>query len=206
MEKVSKLAGLADLLDRVAELCSVPFGRLMQIGFGLTVVVLVVHLFVRLLACWRYGRRPRPVPWRWWDRALYSLLLLSIGGLAGTAFYAAARGESLHQWVLMGHVACSLLFVFVLALLALVWAPACRYQGRAEPAERKFRPLTKFLFFLLLAGGVVLSATILVAMLPVVEPASMLQLFALHRYAALATTIIALLHLYTVWAARLGII
>jgi len=192
-------------LERLTQLGSVPFGRVIQLVLGATAVVILLHFLFVLVATLVRGRAERPARWRWLERCLYSLLLLSIAALAGTAFYGMIGLGRLAGAILLVHMGSANVFLFSLAALALLWARPCRYEGRTPAGEKKFRPVSKLLFFLLLAAGFCVGLSMLLAMLPLFDTAGMLRLFALHRYAGLATTVLAVLHLYTTWTARLGL-
>ncbi len=199
------LAERSDRLDWLAELGFVPFTRVVQVAIGATAVVILLHFFFVFFARKFRGRAERPARWRWWDRCLYSLLLLSIALLAGTSFYALIEHGHVVGLALLVHMVSSGLFLFSLAALALLWGKACAYEGRVPAGEKKFRAVGKVLFVLLLGCGFGVGLTMLLAMLPLFDTAGLLRLFALHRYAGVATTVIAMLHLYTTLIARLGL-
>ncbi len=69
---------------------------------------------------------------------------------------------------------------------------------------RKFAPLTKLCFWLILISGVATAGTMLLSMLPIMGTDEMKQMLDVHRYSGLVLVIATAVHFYTVILGKLG--
>ena len=77
--------------------------------------------------------------------------------------------------------------------------------GDQAPARlRKFAPLTKLCFWLILISGVATAGTMLLSMLPIMGTDEMKQMLDVHRYSGLVLVIATAVHFYTVILGKLG--
>lgn len=117
----------------------------------------------------------------------YLLMLLGAAGLAVTGLGWLLFGKAaITGWVLMAHVAGAPLFAVGLALVALTWA------GRAGG----------WLFWLVVAGGLVVLLTGVVPMTPLCGTDGQRMLASLHLYSAIVLTVVLALHLLRLAAAN----
>ena len=166
-----------------------------------TVVVLSLHLAMTLWARTRVAPRPR---WGALTRLVYGFWLVSVVILAGTAFWGILAHDVMEGWLLLSHVVVAGPFLALLAVLAVIWAHACRFTPGGEPRDRRFGFLARLTFWVLLATGTATSLTMLLAMLPVFSSSALEELAAAHRYAGLALLLSAMIHLYLVVLSRLS--
>ena len=176
--------------------------------FGI-VVLIVVHFGLS----WFGGRAAaRHSRWNWWERLVYLGVLGSVGLLGATAFFGVLRFGALHGWLLFAHMFGAGAFVAVLPVVALTWCEANRFvRGRAPRGALatagtapRFFWLPKAMFWILLAGGLVVSLTMLVSMLPLYGTEGLEQLLDLHRYSGLLVVAATVFHFYSVLLQRIG--
>ncbi len=155
-------------------------------GIGVLIVAVVLALPLAFL-----NRRPiYPFRTRWWEKLLYLALLacaagLGITGLATAGFY----DRAMTGFYLAAHVALGGAFVSVLALLALAWAERNRLgEAGLGPA------LLRVLFWWLMAGGLAVGLTALLAMLQAFGTDGQHLLYELHRWTAVVWLGGALMH------------
>jgi hypothetical protein len=162
------------------------------------VVLIILHLGLCVVR-----RRPAAVRARgnWWERLVYLGLLASVVVLGVTAFVGMLRYEALAGWLLFVHMFGAGLFVGVLPVLALTWCGANRFEcrrsceGEPAPASRFFW-CPKVMFWIILASGLVVTATMLFSMLPLMGTAGLEWLLDLHRYSGLIVVLATGFHLY----------
>jgi hypothetical protein len=143
--------------------------------------------------------------WNLWDRLIYLGTIGSVGLLGTTAFGAVMRDGALAGWPLFLHMFGAGAFTAILPLVALSWSDAnCRQvrcaEGEFPPA--KFYWLAKLMFWLIIPGGLVVTTSMLVSMLPIFGSDDLRTLLDVHRYSGLVVVVATALHLYGVVAWR----
>ena len=122
----------------------------------------------------------------------YVVLLLAVAWLAVTGIGTFLFGHPpMTHWVLMAHVGVAPLFAIALAWVALAWSG--RYRFGAESASQSC--LRLFLFWLILACGLVVILSGVVPMLPIFGTDGQHLLYLTHRYSAIVLTIAVIGHL-----------
>lgn len=109
-----------------------------------------------------------------WGRLVLLVTLLCVAALATTSFFTIFRFGAMHGWWLLAHMFASGAFIAILPILALTFA--IRSEGSW---------LSKFSFWLLLVGGVIVIGTMLLSMFPIYGTDTLLDLITAHRYAGL---------------------
>jgi hypothetical protein len=172
-----------------------------------TAVLIVLHLVITVV------RRGKPVerpPWSLWEKLVYLATIVSVAGLGVTSLLAVIRFGAMHGWMLFAHMVAAGLFVFVLPLLAITWCGVNRFaaksgsEGNGADAPRFFW-LPRATFWVILAGGLVVTLTMLLSMLPLFGTEGLQSLLDVHRYTGLVVVVAMLLHLYSVVIQRLGL-
>lgn len=107
-------------------------------------------------------------------------------GVSGIGSFFTGR-VPMHGWVLMAHVGCSGLFSVGLAVVAVTWSPSIARRGRINAC----------LFWLLLMSGVVVILSGVLPMIPWLGTHGQHLAYLIHRYSAIATAGVAILHLLT---------
>lgn len=181
------------------------FRLVLPFAFAVIPVIVVVHLLVSLVFRGAPAERKR---WNLWDILIYLGTLGCVGGLAATSFVEVLRHGELGGWPLFLHMCGAGAFTAVLPLLVLSWAHLNQFEvgpatGRTAPA--KFYWLPKLMFWVIVAGGIVVTMTMLVSMLPIFGTDGMLVLLDLHRYSGLVVVLAMVLHLYGVAVQRMGL-
>lgn len=126
------------------------------------------------------------------ERFASALLLLGILSQAATSFGAKWVGGSVSGWTLLIHVSLAPIFLIGLALTAMLRTQHCRF-GIETPL--RLSAAQKVLFWIILPLGVVVAATMLVAMLPLFGTESMRWLIEVHEVAGLLLLVLTLVHL-----------
>ena len=150
---------------------------------------------------------------------LHAVLVLSFLVLAGTGAISAATGQPLRGWPLMIHVAGAACFPLALALVAIVWAGACAFEGhdwqwirsvggylggpQDLPADR-FNAGQKGFLWAVVALGLAVILSGLGRLAPVLGPCGQAVVLEVHRYAALLLTVAFVVHLYLATIANPG--
>ncbi len=128
--------------------------------------------------------------------------MISVAILGLTSFYGVLRFHVLDGWLLFAHMFGAGAFTAMLPLWALTWSSAHQWakpqetQGEQQPSF--FFWLPKLTFWLILAGGIVVTGTMLLSMLPLFGTEGLHRLLDIHRYSGLIVVIALLLHLYGV--------
>jgi len=120
----------------------------------------------------------------------YILMLLGVIGLAVTGLGSILFTKGITGWVLMLHVACAPVFAVGLAWVALTWS------GHA-PAG-----VVGLLFWLILAGGLVVILSGVLPMTPLCGTDGQRTLVSVHLYSAILLTVVVVLHVSRLMAAR----
>ncbi|MCH5376410.1 MAG: hypothetical protein JJ992_20775, partial [Planctomycetes bacterium] len=156
------------------------------------------------------GRKADPKsPWTLWEKLVYAVTLLSVSIPAVTAFGPMLQGEEVSGWALFAHMIGAGMFVFTLPVLAITWCEANRFDvrrvgERGRPVPRRFYWLPKAMFWILLAGGLIVSMTMLLSMLPLFGTSGLRELLDLHRYMGLVVVVALATHVSGVILQRLG--
>jgi hypothetical protein len=172
-----------------------------------TAALIVLHLAITIV---RRGPRVERPPWSPWEKLVYVATLASVAGLGVTSFFTVMRFGAMHGWALFAHMVAAGLFVFVLPVLAITWCGVNRFAARSgseqdgEDAPRFFW-LPRATFWVIVAGGLVVTLTMLLSMLPVFGTEGLQSLLDVHRYAGLVVVVAMLLHLYSVTIQCLGL-
>ena len=190
----------------IADVASHPgdgFRKVLPFVLGGAVVLVVLHLIIS-----RSGRGG-VTRWNWWEKLLYLATVASIAVLGVTSFGAMMRFGILDGWILFAHMFGAGALVAILPLLSLTWCEANRFGG-PPPSERvrdykpRFFWFSKAMFWTILAGGLVVTMTMLLSMLPLFGTDGLQALLAIHRYAGLVVVIAVIFHLYSVLRRQLG--
>ena len=144
-------------------------------------------------------------------KLLYLLALLCFAVLAVTGFYPAlVLREELSGYLLMVHVSAGGAFAACLALLALMWADHCRFDGTDWQRltglfRRTARPTTetpparlcqKLVFWIILVAALPLILSVVLSMFPLLGTEGQLLLAEVHRYCAVAFTVLGVWYIY----------
>jgi hypothetical protein len=183
------------------------------------IVLCAAHLVFTLVRRKKVDKTGR---YRWWEMLIYLGTVGCIAVLAATSFIEMLRSGALLGWPLFVHMFAAGAFVGVLPLLAVTWchfntygccprnvpktgdsqadpsgdaAAACR---SSEPSAGRFSCTAKTLFWIVLAGGFVVTMTMLVSMLPLFGTDGLHTLINVHRYAGLVVVLALIAHIYAV--------
>jgi hypothetical protein len=177
------------------------FNKAVYITAVLVAVLAAVHFWASMFrrAKWS-GLKGRP-------RAMETLIYLALIGvtaiLAGSAIYAMLSQGIMLGWMLWAHLTAAGAFVALLAMAAVLWAEASRFNPGASPGRiERYCTFTKVSYWAMLVSGAVAIATILASMFFLSQHAQELAI-TIHRYAGLALTAAAVLHLYSLIVVRL---
>jgi hypothetical protein len=194
---------LSDFATRPGEL----FRSVLAIALVALAVLIVLHLVLVLV-----GRRPdRPrKSWNLWEKLVYLGILVSVGVLGGTSFFAVLRFGVLDGWLLFAHMFGAGAFTAVLPLVAITWCESSRLGRPSAESEQaatapRFSWFPRLMFWLLLASGFVVTMTMLLSMLPLFGTDGLHRLLDIHRYSGLVAVVAAVLHLYSVVLQRAGL-
>jgi len=128
-----------------------------------------------------------------------------------TGFLPLFFGYHLHGYLLMLHVSCAPVFIICVAFLGLTWAHANTFvsqNGKAilallgiarvpgDSRDDDFGLVRKCCFWALLALSLPLTLSIILSMFPLFGTDGQYALFYLHRYTALAFTLITFIYAY----------
>ncbi len=120
-----------------------------------------------------------------WERVVFVVLLLSVIGLACTAWWAVVvKDRAMSGLPLLIHTAVGGLFAVALAIGIVPCAARCRFSGTASGWDKLF-------FWALGGGGLVALVTILLSMFPWFGTEGMKCLMEVHRYSALVVVMAA---------------
>ena len=133
----------------------------------------------------------------WLARLLYLLFIGCISVLAATSFGSILQHGYMEHYALMAHTTAAGGFVFLTLLIAIFFLP------RGTATKENWR-LEKWSVWVLIAGAMVTTATMLASMLPLLDTNGLLQAVQIHRYAGLLTAIAAIFHTFSLIAGRLG--
>jgi hypothetical protein len=169
----------------------------------LGVVVLVLLHLVVFRSRWRPAGRLSL-----WGKLVYLATLISVAALSVTAFGSLLRFGTLDGWPLFAHMFGAGALVALLPLLALTWGAANGIGGapRAQATQEgppRFFWFSKLMYWVILAGGLVVTMTMLLSMLPLFGTDGLRTLLDIHRWSGLAVVLAAILHCYSLLRRRL---
>ncbi len=181
------------------------FRQIFPFAMAGTVVLMVLHLIVALIFRGAPVDRKR---WNLWDVLIYLATIGCVALLALTSLVEVFRHGELGGWPLFFHMCGAGAFTAVLPLLVLSWAHLNQFHvgpvtGKIFPA--KFYWLPKLMFWVIVAGGIVVTITPLVSMLPIFGSDGLRLLLDLHRYSGLVVVLALVFHLYAVAVQRMGL-
>ena len=139
--------------------------------------------------------------------AALHLGVLAIAELAFTSFYAVFGPGVLGGWWLLAHMCGAGTFLGILPLLALTWARPCGFacccsSGTEATQSERFPGLAKACFWLIVFGGILVSGTMLLSMMPWFGTDGLINLARLHGYAGLLIVVATIIHSYSVCLSR----
>ncbi len=197
----------ADLSTNISELLLHPgkaFPSVLSIVLLATGAVILLHLVLALIGSkTSKNRRCLNV----WERLIYLGTLLSVTVLAVTAFYSVLKFHAMSGWWLFAHMFGAGALVAILPLIAISWAGPSRFGGGPpsddeETYAPRFFWVPKLMFWLFLAGGLTVSLSMLVSMLPIFGTDGLHELLDIHRYAGLLAVVALAIHFYCVLLQR----
>ncbi len=173
-------------------------------------VVTLVMADAILLVGIVHGRTTEPKPrWNLWEKLIYLVTLTSVTILAITSFGSLLRWGELSGWALFAHMGGAGMFVFTLPVLAITWCAPSRFgNGRAgtqgAAASKRFYWLPKLMFWVLLVGGLIVTMTMLLSMLPLFGTDQLNELLDLHRTSGLIVVVALTFHFTGIILQRFG--
>ncbi len=153
-----------------------------------------------LLASLGRSRAAQPKShWSPWEKLLYLLTLVSVAILAGTSFGSLLWFGEFRGWSLFAHMLGAGMFVFTLPVLAITWFEPGRFgtgrdddQGQSQPGPLERIPA--LLFWIVLTGGLIVSLTMLLSMLPLMGTDGLGKLLDLHYWSGLVVAVALAIH------------
>ncbi|MDH5467689.1 MAG: hypothetical protein OEY25_09745 [Candidatus Aminicenantes bacterium] len=124
------------------------------------------------------------------ERWVFICLALTYGYLAASGFVFSLAGIRLQGVFLLLHMLLGGLFAVCLSLAVVFRARFYRFDTQPSASSRK--RLSILLFWVFMASGCLLIATALCLMLPIFSLRTQLDIFAIHRYGALASLLSAI--------------
>lgn len=168
----------------------------------LVAVVIVAHIMfaVARRACYA-AIKPRS---GLIEKLVYLALMVAVFDVAASAIVSMLKDGHMLGWALWFHLTAAGALVALLAVAAVFWAEASRFACcKADPSRvERYATFTKIAFWTLLAAGAAAIATILASMFFLNQHSQELAI-SIHRYAGLALTAAAVLHLYSLIVVRL---
>ena len=179
------------------------FRKILPYTLLAALVLIVLHLII-----FRSGREAAG-RLNLWDKLVYLVALGSVAVLGVTSFGAMMRFGVLEGWPLFAHMFGAGAFVTVLPLLALTWCGANRFGGASRPqstqdASPPFFWFSKLMYWTIIAGGLVVTMTMLLSMLPLYGTDGLRYLLDIHRWSGLVVVVAAIFHFYSVVRRRIG--
>jgi hypothetical protein len=197
------LAQITALIPVVAAHGGADFRKILPYTLLAALVLIVLHLII-----FRSGREAAG-RLNLWDKLIYLLALGSVAVLGVTSFGAMMRFGVLEGWPLFTHMFGAGAFVTMLPLWALTWCGANRFGGlprsqQAQDATPRFFWFSKLMYWIIIAGGLVVTMTMLLSMLPLYGTDGLQYLLDIHRWSGLVVVVAAMLHFYSVVRRRIG--
>jgi hypothetical protein len=169
----------------------------------LIAVVIVAHFMFALARRSRYAAiKPRS---GLIEKLVYLALIVATFDVSASAIVSMLKDGHMLGWALWFHLTAAGAFVALLAMAAVLWAEASRFACWAKADSQRverYATFTKITFWVLLLTGAVAIATILASMFFLNQHSQELAI-GIHRYAGLALTAAAVLHLYSLIVVRL---
>jgi len=175
--------------------------------YALIAAAVVVALQVGIAWVFR-GAPASRTRWNLWDMLVYWGTIGSVALLGVTSLVAVLRDGALGGSPLFIHMVGAGAFTAALPVIAVSWAHANRLPLRTatgRTAPPKFFGISKPMFWLILVGGLVVTLTMLVSMLPIFGSDGLLTLLDVHRWAGLIVVAAAAVHLASVTLSRFGL-
>ena len=172
--------------------------------FTLLAVLLLVPLHMLITR----SRWKDAGPLNLWEKLIYLAALVSVAILGATSFGALMRFGVLDGWPLFAHMFGAGALVALLPLLALTWGAANHPGGapssqRAQDAPPRFFWFSKLMYWTILAGGLVVTMTMLLSMLPIFGTDGLQCLLDIHRWSGLVVVLATVFHFYSLLRRRL---
>ncbi|MFO0942411.1 MAG: hypothetical protein U0930_16865 [Pirellulales bacterium] len=162
--------------------------------------VLATLVIVSLLALWVMStRRHRSDRYQrgWFSRIAYIAFIVCVAVLSITAFGSIVREGHMQHYALIAHTSGAGAFVFLLIAVSATYLP----RGSAT---RDNWTVEQWSAWILVLVSLCTVATMLISMVPVLDTQGMNQALVVHRFAGLATAMVAIVHLFSLVAGRLG--
>ena len=182
------------------------FREILPYALSATLVLAIVCLLVGI----GRGRTAEPKSrWSLWEKLVYLVTLVSVAILSVTSFGALLRFGELRGWALFAHMGGAGMFVFTLPVLAITWCEPSRFNsrrvgGQGQSVPRRFYWLPRLMFWILLAGGLTVSMTMLLSMLPLFGTDGFGQLLDWHRISGLVVVVALAFHFTGILLQRFG--
>lgn len=135
-----------------------------------------------------------------WSLALYAVYLALIAVLAASSFGSILRWGHMSGYALLTHMAAAGAFVFLLMLIAWLYLP----HGRAVRRLETRWWLARWSAWTMVLASLVVIASMLLCMLPLLDTVDMRRMIDVHRYAGLAVVATAAMHAASLCYTRLG--
>jgi len=137
--------------------------------------------------------------WNRWEKLVYLALLLSVAILAGTSFGSLLWFGEFCGWFLFVHMLGAGMFVFTLPVLAITWFPPSRFGiprggGQDQNVPGPIGSISALLLWIVLTGGLLVSMTMLLSMLPLFGTEGLGELLNLHYYSGLTVAVALAIH------------
>lgn len=142
------------------------------------------------------------------SRLAYAICATSFLLLAWTGFLGWSEGR-IEGWALWAHTVGAPVFLVGLVLTAFLWAERCVLGSSvaADPAQAdgvpRPRRVQRVLFWLTLLFGLVVIASVHLAMSPFFDTGNQVRLLAWHRGGSVALTFVVAAHLFLALATRM---
>jgi hypothetical protein len=176
------------------KLQNLSFGELLLPTALITAAILLLGLLAVLM---RNQRRFDAMHRHWLSRLIYTAFLLAVAVLAATSFGSILQEGHMEKYALLVHVTAAAAFVFLLLAVSVTHLP----KG---PATQMNWWWEKWSIWGLVVSGLLVSATMFLSMLPMLDTSGLLQAVQVHRFAGLATVVFSLLHLFSLIVGRMG--
>lgn len=180
----------------MSDLQNLSFAKMLLPAGIATAAILLLGLLTVLVRS-QFRRRDDVMQRHWLSRLLYTLFLLAVSILAATSFGSILQAGHMQHYALLAHVAVAGAFVFLLLSITLTHLP----QGTATKLNWWWE---KWSVWGVVISGILVSATMFLSMLPLLDTSGLLQAVQVHRFAGLATVVFTALHLFSLIIGRLG--
>lgn len=134
-----------------------------------------------------------------WSGLAHTLLVIAVIGLAATSFVPIWRGQAMHGWLLFLHAVVAAPLLLIGLPLVIAWGGRA-FAASAPPPTASI--LSRTVFGVFGAFGLVTTGTMLAAMLPVLGYDDLVRVIDLHRWAGLGLVVFTMVYLYAIWSRR----